>query len=47
MLFQVSPTDLRTYFIVVLLVAAAALLACCAPIVRASRVNPMSLLKEE
>lgn len=47
MLFQVSPTDLRTYLLVSSVVAITALLACGPPILRASRVNPMSLLKED
>ncbi|MGH9160227.1 MAG: ADOP family duplicated permease [Vicinamibacteraceae bacterium] len=47
MLFQVSPTDLRTYVVVCFVVTSIALLACGPPILRASRVNPMSVLKEE
>lgn len=47
MLFQVSPTDLRTYVVVASLVVVTALLACGPPIVRISRINPMSILKEE
>jgi ABC-type antimicrobial peptide transport system permease subunit len=46
-LFGVSSTDPRTYALVCLVIAAAALLACGPPILRASRVNTMTILKEE
>jgi predicted permease len=47
MLFQTSATDLRTYLAVCAIVAATALLACTPPILRVSRVNPMSVLKND
>jgi putative ABC transport system permease protein len=47
LLFQVSPTDIRTYVTVSALVGSVALVACFPPILRASRVDPASILKEE
>jgi predicted permease len=47
LLFRVSPTDLRTYVAVAALVGVVALLACCPPVIRATRVDPASILKEE
>lgn len=46
-LFQVSATGIRTYLLVAMMVTGVALLACCPPILRASRVNPMSILNKE
>jgi ABC-type lipoprotein release transport system permease subunit len=46
-LFQVSPTDIRTYTVVSALVSGVALAACFPPILRTSRVDPASILKEE
>ena len=47
LLFQVSPTDIRTYAVVSALVSGVALAACFPPILRTSRVDPASILKEE
>jgi putative ABC transport system permease protein len=47
LLFQVSATDVRIYSLVSVLVAGVTLLACCPPILRTSRVNVLSILKED
>lgn len=41
------PVHFRTYLFVALTVTGTALVACYPPILRASRIDPMSLLKEE
>jgi putative ABC transport system permease protein len=47
LLFEVSPTDLRTFSIVAALLAAAALLACYIPARRATKVDPLEALRYE
>lgn len=47
MLFGISPTDPSAYAIAAILLAAAALLASWFPALRATRVSPMSALREE
>ena len=46
-LFNVTPTDPRTYAGVFALLAAVSLLACCLPARGASRVNPVQALRQE
>jgi predicted lysophospholipase L1 biosynthesis ABC-type transport system permease subunit len=46
-ILQVSPTDVRTYVVVCAAIAGIALAACCPPVLRASRVDPAAILKEE
>jgi|SRR5215472_2527400 len=47
MLYGVSPTDVATLSAVILLVLVVAGIACLAPAVRAARVDPMQVLREE
>lgn len=47
MLYGVSPTDAQTFFWVVFLILAVAALASLVPAVRASRVDPMQVLRDE
>jgi ABC-type antimicrobial peptide transport system permease subunit len=46
-LYGVPPTDLPTFAAVVLLLGAVALIACIVPAARASRVDPMIVLREQ
>jgi predicted permease len=47
LLFQVSPTDTRTYALVLGVITGIAMLACCPPVLRSVRINPTSVLKED
>ena len=47
LLYGVSPTDLATYAGTALILTATAILACLVPSVRASRVDPVTALREE
>jgi predicted permease len=47
MIFGVRPTDVRTYVAVAALLALVSLLACIAPAYRATRVQPLSVLRDE
>jgi putative ABC transport system permease protein len=46
-LFNVSPTDPLTFISIALVLSIAVLLACCGPALKASRVDPVSLLRRE
>jgi len=46
-LFDVTPTDASTYFVVTGLLAAVSLLACCIPAQRAGKVDPMQALRAD
>ena len=47
LLFNLSATDPLTFIAIPLIVSIAALLACCGPALKASRVDPVSLLRRE
>ena len=47
LLFEVSPTDVRTFSIVAALLAAVAFLACYLPARRATKVDPLVALRYE
>jgi ABC-type lipoprotein release transport system permease subunit len=47
MLYGVSPSDITTFSSVVLMMVAVAALASLVPAVRAARVDPMQVLREE
>ena len=47
LLFNLSPTDPLTFIAVPLILSIAALVACCGPALKASRVDPVSLLRRE
>ncbi len=47
LLFDITPTDPLTFALVALLVSAVALMAALIPALRASRVDPMSVLRTE
>lgn len=47
MLFQVAPTDVPTFLVVAGLMAAAAMLASLVPAIRATRVDPIEVLRSE
>ena len=47
LLYDISPTDVTTYVGTALILTATALLACVVPSVRASRVDPVTALREE
>ena len=46
-LYQVRPTDLATFAGVAAVLALSVAVACLAPSLRASRVNPVDVLREE
>jgi putative ABC transport system permease protein len=47
MIFGVGPTDIRTYLAVAILLAFVSLLACVVPAYRATRVQPLNVLRDE
>jgi putative ABC transport system permease protein len=47
LLFNLSPTDPLTFISIPLILSIAALLACCGPALKASRVNPVGLMRRE
>jgi putative ABC transport system permease protein len=47
LLYQVSPTDPPTYTVVTILLLATSAVACVVPAIRATRVEPIAVLREE
>jgi len=47
LLYGIKPTDMMTFAVVSLMLATVALLACIVPVLRATRVDPLMVLRNE